>query len=170
MYPIEKESLKPCPFCGKKSVLRVIDEHLQNDMITVGVCCENCHYTGKVILTFEHSNAVSEEVHNRIISKFSEMWNNWAEGTASTKKLLTICNTILELSCILERGHAVAQSLVSDYFADCVKVHEKNQGMWLLHCYDKARVFSEIAADYYEQALQMADKLMNSIDSDNIEQ
>ena len=163
-----KECSIPCPFCGNSAILRIIDEYLQSNIMTAEICCAHCHYTGKIILSFECCGAVSEEVHNEIISKISAICNNWTERENRAKQLLSICDVLLELSCILEKGHAAAQYLVSDYFADHVKTHEKNKGVWLLHCYDNARTFSGIAADYYEQALQMTDRLMESIDSKSI--
>ena len=167
MKPRENEYLKPCPFCGNESVLKIVDEPIQNNVMTAEICCGHCHYTSKTTLRFEHSGAVSGKAHNKIIDKIAAIWNNWAEE-ASTKQLLTICNTLLELSCVLERGHVVARHLVSEYFADHMKEHEKNQGLWLLHYYDYARIFAEIADDYYEQALQMTDRLMDNIDAKDI--
>lgn len=166
MQPLENEYLKPCPFCGNESVLKVVDETMHNNVMTAEISCEHCHYTSKATLTLEHSDGVSEKAHDEIISKIAAIWNNWAEE-ASKKQSLTICNTLLELSCVLEKGHVVAQHLVTEYFSNQLKEHEENKGMWLLHYYDYARVFAEIAADYYEHALQMTDRLMNSIDSKN---
>ena len=120
--------------------------------------------TGKTVVSFNHSAIVGRESHNRIIREVTTAWNRRAEVLDSRNQLLDICDTLLELCILLEKGQGVIQGLISDYFSDSVEKHKKTQGVRLLGGYDNARIFADIADDYTGQALQMADKLMHSID------
>ena len=70
MQSIEKECSMPCPFCGNSAILRIIDEYLQSNIMTAEICCSHCHCTGKTILSFEYSGAVTLDVRGKYIYKF----------------------------------------------------------------------------------------------------
>lgn len=83
--------------------------------------------------------------------------------TAAEERLMHISSELLDLSVMLERAKVVVNSVL-DYFGDRKEDHEKNQGMYLLHYYDNARVFSWIANEYVYNALQLTEKLMEDIE------
>lgn len=82
---------------------------------------------------------------------------------AAKEQLMNISSELLDLSVMLERAKVAADSVL-DYFGYRKEVHEENQGAYLLYHYDNARVFTGIVNEYVYDALQLTDKIMDSID------
>lgn len=82
---------------------------------------------------------------------------------AAKEQLMNISSELLNLSVMLERAK-VATDSVYDYFGYRKEVHEKNHGRDLLRDYDNTRVFTGIANEYVYDALQLTDKIMDSIE------
>lgn len=79
------------------------------------------------------------------------------------EQLMNISSELYDLAVMLERAK-VATDSVFDYFGYRKEVHEKNHGRDLLMNYDNARIFTGIANEYVYDALQLTDKIMDSIE------
>jgi len=163
MQIMETEYLKPCPFCGGKPVLRVMDNNSQNGTVTTEIRCGNCRSAGKTTVSFNHSVVVGGERHKEIIKETVDAWNRRAGEQDNQERLVDVRDTLLDLSCLLEKGLAATRNLSAGYFGDRLENHKENNGMWLLYDYDAARVFSDIANDYVYRAFQTVEELDNRL-------
>ena len=155
----EKIHLRPCPFCGGEPALNVTDDKIKNSVVTIEIRCKKCRC--QIIAS---AVIVGSKVYNDVVHKMVMDWNRREKIPKNTAQLMNICGTLLDLSVLLERGLTIAQNLILNYFGNNKKVHEENDGRWLLYHYDEARVFSGIVFDYIHEALRVTDNLADSID------